>query len=62
MQQRLAQIMAQGQAAGAVNVQAPPGPPQPGLVNPGALAPRPPSLMDHLIELLHRPRYFLNLL
>ena len=51
MQQRLAQIMAQGQAGGAVNVQAPPAPPQPGLVNPGALAPRPPSLMDHLIEL-----------
>ena len=51
MQQRLAQIMAQGQATGAVNVQAPPVPPQPGLVNPGALAPRPPSLMDHLIEL-----------
>ena len=52
MQQRLAQIMAQGQAAGAVNVQAPPVPQQqPGLINPGALAPRPPSLMDHLIEL-----------
>ena len=52
MQQRLAQIMAQGQAAGTVNVQAPPVPQQqPGLVNPGALAPRPPSLMDHLIEL-----------
>ena len=52
MQQRLAQIMAQGQAAGAVNLQAPPVPQQqPGLINPGALAPRPPSLMDHLIEL-----------
>jgi len=51
MQQRLAQIMAQGQATGAVNLQVPPVPPQPGLVNPGALAPRPPSLMDHLIEL-----------
>ncbi len=52
MQQRLAQIMAQGQATGAVNVQAPPAaPPQPGLGNPGALAPRPPSLMDHLIAL-----------
>ena len=34
MQQRLAQIMAQGQATGAVNLQAPPTPPQPGLVNP----------------------------
>ena len=26
-------------------------PPQPGLRNPGALAPRPPSLMDHVIAL-----------
>ena len=26
-------------------------PPQPGLRNPGALAPRPPSLMDHIIAL-----------
>ena len=42
MQQRLAQIMAQGQAAGAVNVQAPPAP---------APIMKPPSLMDHLIEL-----------
>ena len=50
MQQRLAQIMAQGQATGAVNVQAPPVPPQTGLVNPGALV-KPPSLMDHLIAL-----------
>ena len=52
MQQRLAQIMAQGQALPAAPTQ--PGPVDargPGLVNPGALAPRPPSLMDHLIEL-----------
>ena len=47
MQQRLAQIMAQGQAQAPVQPQVPPQ----GLVNPGALAPRPPSLMDHLIEL-----------
>jgi hypothetical protein len=51
MQQRLAQIMAQGQATGNVDLQAPAFHPQPGLKNPGALAPRPPSLMDHLIEL-----------
>ena len=52
MQERLAQIMA-GQAPG--NAPAPPTPPAPvaapGLVNPGALAPRPPSLMDHIIAL-----------
>ena len=51
MQQRLAQIMAQGQATGNVDLQAPAFHPQSGLKNPGALAPRPPSLMDHLIEL-----------
>ena len=53
MQQRLAQIMAQGQATGNVDLQAPAFHPQPGLKNPGALAPvaKPPSLMDHLIAL-----------
>jgi hypothetical protein len=52
MQERLAQIMA-GQAPG--NAAAAPTPPAPvaapGLVNPGAIAPRPPSLMDHIIAL-----------
>ncbi len=53
MQQRLAQIMAQGQATGNVDMQAPAFQAQTGLRNPGALAPvaKPPSLMDHLIAL-----------
>jgi len=53
MQARLAQIMAGQQAVG--NAPAAPTPPAPvaapGLVNPGGLAPRPPSLMDHIIAL-----------
>ena len=53
MQERLAQIMAGQQAVG--NAPAAPTPPAPvaapGLVNPGSLAPRPPSLMDHIIAL-----------
>ena len=55
MQERLAQIMAGQQPAG--NAPAAPTPPAPvaaptqGLQNPGALAPRPPSLMDHIIAL-----------
>ena len=55
MQERLAQIMAGQQVAG--NAPAAPTPPAPvaaqaqGLQNPGALAPRPPSLMDHIIAL-----------
>ena len=55
MQARIAEVIAQAKAnavqpAGSVPVQAPPQQPQ-GLVNPGALASRPPSLMDHIIAL-----------
>ena len=54
MQARIAEVIAQAKAnavqpAGSVPVQAPPQ--QQGLVNPGALASRPPSLMDHIIAL-----------
>lgn len=53
MQERLAQIMAGQQPTG--NAPAAPTPPAPvaaqGLQNPGAIAQRPPSLMDHIIAL-----------
>ncbi len=53
MQARIAEIIEKAKAnavqpVGSVPVQAPP---QQGLVNPGALASRPPSLMDHIIAL-----------
>jgi hypothetical protein len=53
MQARIADVIEKAKAsavqpAGSVPVQAPP---QQGLVNPGALASRPPSLMDHIIAL-----------
>ena len=56
MQQRIAEIIAQAKA-NAVQPYAPAAPTQPGpvaapgLQNPGALAQRPPSLMDHIIAL-----------
>ena len=52
MQQRIAGIIEQAKANPIQQV-APQqqAPPQPGLRNPGALAPRPPSLMDHVIAL-----------
>ena len=51
MQARIADVIEKANAsavqpAGSVPVQA-----QQGLTNPGALAPRPPSLMDHIISL-----------
>jgi len=53
MQARIAEIIEKAKAnaiqpVGSVPVQAPQ---QQGLTNPGALAPRPPSLMDHIIAL-----------
>ena len=56
MQARIAEIIEKAKAnavqpAGTVPVQAPAPQPQQGLVNPGALAPRQPSLMDHIIAL-----------
>ena len=53
MQARIAEIIEKAKAnavqpVGSVPVQAPP---QQGLQNPGALASRPPSLMDHIIAL-----------
>ena len=57
MQARIAEIIAQAKAnaiqpVGSVAVQAPvQQQQQQGLVNPGALAQRPPSLMDHIIAL-----------
>jgi hypothetical protein len=56
MQERIAQIIEQAKA-NVVQSAAPAAPTQPGpvaaqgLVNPGALAPRGPSLMDHIIAL-----------
>ena len=56
MQQRIAEIIEKAKA-NAVQPMAPAAPTQPGpvaaqgLQNPGALAPRPPSLMDHIIAL-----------
>ena len=55
MQARIAEVIAQAKAnavqpAGSVPVQAPPQQSR-GLVNPSALASRPPSLMDHIIAL-----------
>ena len=55
MQARIAEIIEKAKASavqpvGSVPVQAPPQQSQ-GLVNPGALAQRPPSLMDHIIAL-----------
>ena len=56
MQQRIAEIIEKAKA-NAVQAPAPAAPTQPapvaaqGLQNPGALAPRPPSLMDHIIAL-----------
>ena len=53
MQARIAEIIEKAKASAiqpAVQ-QAPVAPPQQGLQNPGALAPRPPSLMDHIIAL-----------
>ena len=52
MQQRIAGIIEQAKA-NPIQQPAPQqqAPPQPGLRNPGALAPRPPSLMDHVIAL-----------
>ena len=55
MQARIAEIIEKAKAnavqpVGSVPVQAPVQQQQ-GLVNPGALAPRPPSLMDHIIAL-----------
>ena len=56
MQQRIADIIEQAKA-NAIQPMAPAAPTQPGpvvapgLQNPGALAPRPPSLMDHIIAL-----------
>ena len=52
MQQRIAGIIEQAKANPIQQV-APQqqAPAQPGLQNPGALAPRPPSLMDHIIAL-----------
>jgi hypothetical protein len=56
MQQRIAEIIEKAKAS-AVQPAAPAAPTQPGpvaaqgLQNPGALAPRPPSLMDHIIAL-----------
>ena len=54
MQARIADVIEKAKAsavqpAGSVPVQAPQE--QQGLRNPGALAPRPPSLMDHIISL-----------
>jgi len=56
MQARIAEIIEKAKASavqpvGSVPVQAPQQQPQQGLTNPGALAPRPPSLMDHIIAL-----------
>ena len=53
MQARIADIIekAKTNAIQPVGQQAPAAPVQPGLQNPGALAPRPPSLMDHVIAL-----------
>ena len=56
MQQRIAEIIEKAKAnavqpVGSVPVQAPVQQQQPGLVNPGAVAQRPPSLMDHIIAL-----------
>ena len=60
MQARIAEIIEKAKAnavqpVGSVPVQAPPfhpvAPAQQGLNNPGALAPRQPSLMDHIIAL-----------
>jgi len=53
MQQRIAEIIekAKANAIQPVTQQAPVAPPQQGLTNPGALAQRPPSLMDHIIAL-----------
>ena len=55
MQARIADIIekAKSNAIQPVGTQAPAAPAQPGLQNPGALAPvqRPPSLMDHIIAL-----------
>ena len=56
MQARIAEIIEKAKA-NAVQAPAPAAPTQPapvaaqGLQNPGALAPRPPSLMDHIIAL-----------
>ena len=56
MQARIADIIEKAKA-NAIQPMAPAAPTQPGpvpaqgLVNPGALAPRPPSLMDHIIAL-----------
>jgi len=56
MQARIAEIIDKAKA-NAIQPMAPAAPTQPGpvaaqgLVNPGALAPRPPSLMDHIIAL-----------
>ena len=53
MQARIAEIIEKAKA-NAIQPMAPPQPtaaPAQGLVNPGALAPRPPSLMDHIIAL-----------
>ena len=55
MQARIAEIIEKAKASavqpvGSVPVQAPVQQ-QPGLVNPGAVAQRPPSLMDHIIAL-----------
>ena len=50
MQERIAQIMA-GNAPAAPTPPAPVAAQAQGLQNPGALAPRPPSLMDHIIAL-----------
>lgn len=56
MQQRIADIIEKAKA-NAIQAPAPAAPTQPGpvaapgLQNPGALAPRPPSLMDHIIAL-----------
>ena len=53
MQQRIAEIIekAKANAVQPVTQQAPVAPQQQGLTNPGALATRPPSLMDHIIAL-----------
>ena len=53
MQARIADIIEKAKASAIqpVGQQAPAAPVQPGLQNPGALAPRPPSLMDHVIAL-----------
>ena len=50
MQARIAEVIEKAKA-NAIQPAGQQAPAQPGLQNPGALAPRPPSLMDHVIAL-----------